>query len=550
MTSISSRMTAAILTMGLTLTLAVYVLQTRLVATEFNRLEETQAIVNTNRVLQRFDILLETIDFTVYDWSAWSDTYQFAEDRNQRFIDANLYPATFENHGTDVVAFVDLDLNVLWARVFDFSPDAPEMDLTDAHLDELLQHITDFAPRIDPEEPMDYRYYSGLFQLNEKPVMFSMRPIVQSSDIGIANGYLMLGTTINSTLIEAFSRQVSVDFEIGPLVSHAALTENAGFLIERPNRELLVASEPYLSGHEGGFMVTTYLPRDITLSGAQTLSQVVTAFVLICLLAALITWWVLRLHLVTPLQRLTSEIRHITSTGDYATQSTLRSKDEIGQLASEFNGMLHTVNKNYRELDQLYTKLNADQIRLKNTQKELQRANFELKSLSEKDALTGLYNRLALDRKLEWDWATLGRAGTPLSVLLIDIDLFKQYNDHYGHQAGDDCLRRVAIAMESVALRDTDMVARYGGEEFMVLLPNTGKEEAISLAHRLLQVIRDEAIEHQHNPNGKIVTVSIGVASAVPGKDQSVKALIDAADKALYRAKANGRGRVENGSPA
>ncbi|MCH8550835.1 MAG: diguanylate cyclase [Natronospirillum sp.] len=534
--------------MGLTLTLAVYVLQSRLVATEFNRLEETQAVANTNRVLQRFDILLETIDFTVYDWSAWSDTYQFAEDRNQGYIDSNLYPATFENYGTDVVAFVDLDLNVLWARVFDFSPGAPQMDLTDAHLDDLLQHIADFVPRISPDVPMDERYHSGLFQLNEMPVMFSMRPIVQSSSIGVANGYLLLGTTINPTLVEAFSWQVSVDFEIGPLVSHAALTENAGFLIERPNRELLVASEPYLSGHEGGFIVTTYLPRDITLSGAQTLQQVITAFVLVCLLAALVTWWVLRRHLVTPLQSLTSEIQQITSTGNYAKQSTLQSNDEIGQLAGNFNNLLRTVDKKHQELSELNTKLNKEHARLISTQQELQRANFELKSLSEKDALTGLYNRLALDRKLEWDWAILGRAGAPLSILLIDIDLFKQYNDHYGHQAGDDCLRRVAIAMESVALRDSDMVARYGGEEFIVLLPNTAKDAAIKLANRLLQVIKDEAIEHQHSPIEKILTVSIGVASAVPQKDHSVKSLVDAADKALYRAKENGRGRVENGS--
>ncbi|MGB3424762.1 MAG: diguanylate cyclase [Castellaniella sp.] len=169
------------------------------------------------------------------------------------------------------------------------------------------------------------------------------------------------------------------------------------------------------------------------------------------------------------------------------------------------------------------------------------------------DPLTGVANRLALDERLREDWHRTIRRGQPLSVLMIDVDDFKHYNDHYGHVTGDQCLQRVAQTIVSVASRATDLVARYGGEEFVVLLPDTSPDQAQALAHTLCAAVFDAALEHACSTHGQRVTVSIGVAGMARGAvlntgfDQARKALLERADAALYAAKHAGKNRVEMG---
>ena len=175
---------------------------------------------------------------------------------------------------------------------------------------------------------------------------------------------------------------------------------------------------------------------------------------------------------------------------------------------------------------------------------ELESANAELKKLVNIDGLTGLANRRYMDKYLRVEIARSMRNKHELAVVLCDVDFFKKYNDTYGHLKGDDCLKKVAGAMESVCKRSTDLVARYGGEEFLVILPDTSGENAVLLADKMRQAI--EGLDEQHSASdlGK-VTVSLGVYSALPeNKEDSLK-LIQKADEALYEAKQAGRNRVE-----
>jgi len=251
--SISSKMTAAIVAMGLALTFAVYLLQSNLVSTEFRKLEENQARTDLGRVLQRFDVLLETIDANVYDWAAWDDTYQFAEDNNLRFIDSNLYPETFENFGTDVVAFVDDDFEPLWVKVFDFAADPGERDLMDTHQDAVLETMREFALRIDTGTSRDDQYYSGLFSLGEQPVMFSMRPIIRSDGGGPVNGYLLFGTRLTPSLVEDYREQISVNFDIGSLASRDALKSQGIRRLKTPAPSLWLPAVPTWQDRRAGF---------------------------------------------------------------------------------------------------------------------------------------------------------------------------------------------------------------------------------------------------------------------------------------------------------
>jgi diguanylate cyclase (GGDEF)-like protein len=160
------------------------------------------------------------------------------------------------------------------------------------------------------------------------------------------------------------------------------------------------------------------------------------------------------------------------------------------------------------------------------------------------DRLTGIGNRRSFDAYLATTWMQASRAKVPLSLMMVDVDFFKKYNDSYGHQAGDHCLRQVAAALDGCVRRTGDSVTRYGGEEFSVVLFHTTLNEARNISENILAAIQKLNIRHEQSPY-EIVTVSIGIATIVPGVDNTIQQLIEEADKCLYRAKQNGRNQAE-----
>lgn len=180
--------------------------------------------------------------------------------------------------------------------------------------------------------------------------------------------------------------------------------------------------------------------------------------------------------------------------------------------------------------------------RIASIQEQLQKVNGELNRLAHVDVLTELTNRRGFFTSYDREWARATRESESLAVILIDIDSFKTYNDHCGHLAGDDCLRRVAQAMARSVLRPTDVIARYGGEEFVVLLPNTTESGAILVAERLRESVEEMCVPHAHSLAANYVTVSLGVAEML--EDHEPSGLLELADKHLYKAKESGRNKV------
>ena len=160
------------------------------------------------------------------------------------------------------------------------------------------------------------------------------------------------------------------------------------------------------------------------------------------------------------------------------------------------------------------------------------------------DGLTGVYNRRHLDERLASEWARAVRSGTELSVVLLDVDFFKRYNDRYGHQAGDDCLRRLAACLKDSLKRPADLVARYGGEEFVCLLPDTPLAGGLALAEHLRDNVAALALEHADSAAASVVTVSLGVCCKPADTVGSAASLLRGADAQLYQAKAQGRARA------
>lgn len=176
-------------------------------------------------------------------------------------------------------------------------------------------------------------------------------------------------------------------------------------------------------------------------------------------------------------------------------------------------------------------------------QKRLIELNETLRRLSDVDGLTGLNNRRYLDSYLDSEWRRAVRQGDDFSLLMLDVDNFKRYNDYYGHLAGDEVLKDVAAVMRQHALRPADLTARYGGEEFTVVLPATSAEGALRIAERICDGVRELALPHRAAPQ-ETVTISVGAATASPALGDSYASLLRAADMALYEAKRGGKDRA------
>ncbi|WP_454674066.1 diguanylate cyclase domain-containing protein [Achromobacter pestifer] len=182
----------------------------------------------------------------------------------------------------------------------------------------------------------------------------------------------------------------------------------------------------------------------------------------------------------------------------------------------------------------------------KKTEEKLLSLQKELEVLSFKDGLTNIANRRRFDSSFELEWDRAQSEGQPLSILLLDVDFFKQYNDLYGHTQGDKCLVDIAQTLSLALDGPRDLVARYGGEEFVVLLPEADAEVALKVAERCQRLLQKKSIVHALSPHGRQITVSIGAGTVMPDGQIARAGFIKAVDQQLYAAKNNGRHRIEH----
>jgi diguanylate cyclase (GGDEF)-like protein len=200
----------------------------------------------------------------------------------------------------------------------------------------------------------------------------------------------------------------------------------------------------------------------------------------------------------------------------------------------------------FRHKDALRKKtgeLDRKLVELEELQQKLEETNERLRLLSSTDGLTGLLNKRQFDTTFDEEWMRGLRTRSPLSLLMLDIDYFKAYNDNYGHAAGDDCLKKVAMAISIATKRHADKVARVGGEEFAVILPDTDSEGARHVAELLLRAVSDLAIPHMGSLVAERITTSIGISTIIPEQGYVQRDLFEAADIGLYQAKEKGRNR-------
>lgn len=230
----------------------------------------------------------------------------------------------------------------------------------------------------------------------------------------------------------------------------------------------------------------------------------------------------------------------------------------VESLAYQFDNLqlLNELELEKNQVTRLYSNLEFDLARRKKAEEQLkiekekaEQLAQSLLAISTLDGLTGIPNRRHFDSVIAKEWNRATRAGTPVSLIMCDIDYFKTYNDNYGHQKGDNCLIQIATLLQDHARRDGDLAARYGGEEFVIVLPATSLDSARDMAEQMRIAIENLSIPHRYSDTNNIVTASFGVSTMVPQREQQPRVLIARADKALYAAKQAGRNRVVAQTP-
>lgn len=208
--------------------------------------------------------------------------------------------------------------------------------------------------------------------------------------------------------------------------------------------------------------------------------------------------------------------------------------------------VVHVVRKEDGSVDSLIGFM-FDISERKKTEQQLVLLQRELEEMSFKDGLTGVANRRRFDFIMDLEWGNARRNKQPMSLIMLDIDYFKQYNDHYGHLQGDSCLKLVASTLSKVATRARDFLGRFGGEEFVFILPETNAKSAMKIAERCRDMLAKAQIPHEESQVDQVLTASFGVSTIIPCHEDEMQAFIETVDRRLYQAKQKGRDRIVAG---
>lgn len=475
--------------------------------------EEQYASGELDRIERALGSELNHMRRLVEDWAWWDDTYGFVRGERPEYVDSNLYESTLETLDLKMMVFLDVRGQPVWVVGYDDNDEftscpgmAPPCDWATTYID--------FLPTSLASE--DEESQTWLIAQPEL-AMATMSRIYKSNEESPSAGWLLMVRPLSGLWVDQLRDTTGIDLN---LTSIALDNEIAHDSLERVSATRMAASRAIAAmPDERQIRIDTMLPRQRYQASLETFRFALywTSGVLVVTL--LVVLWLLESIVLTPIRqfsRFTQQMHH-DAIAPPMPASLLMRRDEIGTLAQEFRNLLD----------------------------HQQQQSALLLDLSQHDSLTGLANRRLFDERLEQTMHKAQASGKEVSALMIDIDHFKLYNDHYGHLAGDECLIALAECMQGHLGSQLFLVARTGGEEFSVLLPEISLEAAIDKAESLRSTIQERALPHATSPTANCVTVSIGVASCHPTTLNDPTALMQAADQALYRAKESGRNQVK-----
>ncbi len=341
---------------------------------------------------------------------------------------------------------------------------------------------------------------------------------------------------------------------LGQVKDFKTIQQSKKFYFASNHQGEFVKVLPFSMKHGIDWLIVIVVPESDVMAQIHAGTQTTTLLCLGALIGVIVLNTVISRWLVKPIVELSQASQKIAQ-GEFDYQVHAPNIRELSTLANSFNQMSQKLQQSQRQLEDYSHSLEQKvSDRTQSLEQEIQRraaaetalqsANQTLQTLAYIDALTQIANRRQFDERLSQEWKRLKREQLPLSLILCDVDYFKQYNDAYGHQAGDDCLYKIAQALAHAARRPSDLAARYGGEEFVMLLPNTSVEGARDVAQQIQTHIQALRLSHQQSKVSQYVTVSFGIASVIPTESITPEQLLLKVDRALYQAKTEGRDRI------
>ena len=494
---------------ALTCSLGIAIL-VRNLGSDFAEMERTEAFRLNDQLVRNFKAELEHLNELDTDWADWAGMYTFAQNLSPEFAESEV--------GTGALASAKLSFVAIFDSQYRRSFLRAAAGLADHESNKSLTSTLEAMQRL-------YQVHGtaktcSLHGADHEIYLLCWQYIRRSDGSGEPHGTLLMGRLLDEEILQRIRNQSGLDFEIEktlpdtvPGNSRAAgstVSTEAPLLV--PDKHMLIGRMLDASG-QAVFLFHIRLPADIERSGRQITWRVVMVVVVGAMLSGVVLVMGMQYVLVRRLQLLERQLRDAGSAGGWPEQIAAPSgTDEIATLGQTVNQMLRALREQGQALEQL--------------------------SLT--DDLTRVANRRAFDRGLAA--AMSRRSGVPLSLLVLDVDHFKAYNDLYGHPAGDGVLVAIGRILREAASRPTDLAARIGGEEFAILLPDTTLEGAVRVAAKIHEALAALAMAHAGSSVNGHVTVSIGVAQAIP--QEAADEFVARADKATYAAKNAGRNRT------
>jgi len=528
--SIRAKVFTIIFVLFASLGVADFFVQRFVVYPSFLELEEHEAGQNLQRIFHAIDRENYHLERICRDWATWDDTYDFITTRSEIYKTSNLYDEALDSISVNVMIYCAEDGTIVWSNARD-TVQKNALPL------ELLKE-----GRIAPGHPLltmtaEEDGVNGVINTERDPLLFATRRILRSDGSGPSNGFLIVGRFVNPAMVEILSAQTRIPFEIVyPYVEErmacgtsgvtTAHIDNLDYFTKKDGKFVRVCSAYNDPTGRPIFGIQYLFPRDITQKGIASIRYAMVLVISSGLIVLVMLNVLLQAVILRPLQKLTSHASRLRQEEDYAQRLDLRRSDEVGVLADSFDNMVQTIRERTEDL---------------------KRANEQLTLLSMRDGLTGIPNRRMFDDSLKQEWRRAMRDKTPVSIIMGDVDFFKNYNDAHGHLQGDQCLIAVAAVLQQQMNRPADLVARFGGEEFAIILADTGADGAGHVAQSLRHAVMDLHLEHGHSDAAPCVTMSFGVASMVPQPedgDEGMAELLRRADRAMYQSKRLGRNRV------
>lgn len=525
---IRSKILVVILSAALVLMLLLAFLFARFVGPSFLALEQDSAGRDMQRVLAAIDQQRRVVALMCGDWGSWTEMYAYAQQPNDTFFQNNLTPENAATTGMDMIALVTPDGRLREAHFYR-SPNHYRAAIEAAFAEPGPYYAPVIQPLLRPmfNESDRFQQRNLMLYIDDHPVVIVATPILIEHQREPA-GVLLMMRALDRTRIDELTRNASVDFMLRPAGAMRPIVSIEGnrFLATMANGasyDGVVADKqlwlwrPIPEFYGDQVYAVLSLPRTLTL---QAFSNLYWALGLLCvftLVLAFVLYRVLVHELLNPLRTVTEGLHNIEQNPEQNLQLQEVGASELRRLIRSFNSMNEELNDYRREI--------------------------ELLSLT--DPLTGLPNRRQFEQVIAREWLHAVREKTALTLMIVDVDWFKRYNDFYGHQAGDHCLIAISEALQKGLKRSTDLVARIGGEEFIVVLPQTEVAGGKAAAQRVLDIVRDLHLVHEAGGARKIVTISVGVKSGVPSATDTIDDWLTQADQALYRAKQQGRDRFD-----